>query len=385
MKAILASLASLICLWGCAGQLSEVDRSPGTVDRSRDGESHDRENGLSSLGKKRLTEQGLADGLVHKVSKDVYGNWASIQSALTEAFSATSSSVPPPDLSEAYAPLLVFAAVFADLQALKNNLPNDQFLRIRGLVLNKFSPPIDLRDLSELADHYQSEWDSALLRNEDPVAFGIAPILYEQLLGLPESTYEDRAARQSHRVLLQLSEIILASVGFSNFALKRYRIVRGDSPMNSGEGLFLLLVRCVLDGTPENVTKVCTSPEMIGVPYVATPIDETLPAFDQGHWFTLSIGASVPARLEVLFKEEQVLQAGVQIIYDEQGTDAAARDFRAIERAADRHYGLGVSLDMGPVENKNYGDGDTVFYVTKYVANRRDILTFRVGNRRFWK
>ena len=36
------------------------------------------------FGKKRLTEKGLADAVVSKVGKDIYGNWSAIRDRIRE-------------------------------------------------------------------------------------------------------------------------------------------------------------------------------------------------------------------------------------------------------------------------------------------------------------
>ncbi len=69
------------------------------------------------------------------------------------------------------------------------------------------------------------------------------------------------------------------------------------------------------------------------------------------------------------FKEEAVLQAGVEIIYPSSNSEQASNHFKKIADIANNHYGKGVPIDLGGVENLNYGDTKSVFYIVKGNAN----------------
>jgi len=158
--------------------------------------------------------------------------------------------------------------------------------------------------------------------------------------------------------------------------------------MSSIEEVFLLLVGCIVHGNADNLRDVCTSSEMQEIPYQPLAVDQRLPSFEKGHWFAFPISESTTARLEILIKNGAVLQAGVEIIYPQSATSGANDSFVRISNAATAHYGQGygqgVSMDLGDIDNLNYGDSKSVFYVIKTTINHRPAVVFRAGNRRFW-
>ncbi len=154
--------------------------------------------------------------------------------------------------------------------------------------------------------------------------------------------------------------------------------------MTSIVQVFLLVVGCAINGTVDNVKDVCTTSDMREVPYQAMSVDQPLPKFEEGHWYTFQMSDSMNARLEVLIKDGAVLQAGVEVVYPESAGAIAERHFEKIANIANNHYGRGVPIDMGGVDNLNYGDEKSVFYLIKANMNKHPFIVFRAGNRRFW-
>ena len=154
--------------------------------------------------------------------------------------------------------------------------------------------------------------------------------------------------------------------------------------MTTIEQVFLLVVGCVINGTVDNLKHVCATSDMREVPYQPMSVDQRLPKFEEGHWYNFQMSDSTNARLEVLVKDGAVLQAGVEAVYPESAGAEADRNFEKIADIANRHYGQGVPIDMGGIENLNYGDAESVFYIIKANMNGHPFIVFRAGNRRFW-
>jgi hypothetical protein len=177
------------------------------------------------FGKKRLTEEGMADALVSKIGKDVYGNWPVIRDNIRESLSHYVDTTALPELSDAHAPPLILATVFVDMHAVKNELSTEQFLRIRQHVFRKFQSLLDENQLAEVFDSFQTGWDAALARNENPVSFGVVPVLCE-LMDLPLSPVDERGFFCDPATLLCLTQCILPSLGICKFILNEYEITQ---------------------------------------------------------------------------------------------------------------------------------------------------------------
>jgi hypothetical protein len=177
------------------------------------------------FGKKRLTEEGMADALVSKIAKDIYGNWPVIRDNIRESLSHHVDVTALPELSDAHAPPLILATVFVDMRAVKNELSAEQFRRIRQHVFRKFQSLLDENQLAEVFDSFQKGWDAALARNENPVSFGVAPILYD-LMDLSMSPVDEGRFSYDPVTLLCLTQCILPSLGFCKFALNEYEITQ---------------------------------------------------------------------------------------------------------------------------------------------------------------
>lgn len=150
------------------------------------------------------------------------------------------------------------------------------------------------------------------------------------------------------------------------------------------EQIVLLLISCAINGAPETVREVCSTPDMVEVPYQQLSVDERLPRFEKAHWFVFQLPKTKQARLEVLLKDDAVLQAGVEIVYMKSANTTAVSQYNEVTKAAEKHYGKGRPIDMGGIEIQNYGGMRSVFYVIKGAMNKHPFIVFRAGNRRFW-
>jgi len=168
-----------------------------------------------------LSGKDFADGLVFKVSRDVYNNWGILQDQLANALGWYEN--PSDKLPEGYAPYVFVAAIVIDMQAIRNLRSEDEFLWLRKHVLNRLGDALGNEAVEELFDIYQTSFNLAVNRNEDPLTFGVASTVREAL----KITHagDSNHASQSPRILLILSQFILSITGFTKFALENYEIV----------------------------------------------------------------------------------------------------------------------------------------------------------------
>lgn len=148
--------------------------------------------------------------------------------------------------------------------------------------------------------------------------------------------------------------------------------------------LFFLLLACLSSGTGTNYREKCTTTDMIEIPYIQTSLDQNLPSFNEGHLYSFKTTNSIPAKLEVLIKDGKILQTGVEIGYPKESKEYTNKHFTSIVSTANKYYGKGVRIDIGGVDNLNYGNRESVFYIIKSVVIEHNFIVFRAGNRIFW-
>lgn len=172
------------------------------------------------LFKKKLLGKDYADGLIHKVSRDVYENWGIFQNQMAEALNQNEAEYEK--FSEGYAPLIIVAVIMVDMQAIRTLRSENDFISLRRHVLTRLGDALGNKDVEELFDIYQTSWDQAIERNENPLTFGVASALYDAL-EIPHSL-NDVCVFQSPRILKVLGDFIMPVIGFTKFALKSYKV-----------------------------------------------------------------------------------------------------------------------------------------------------------------
>lgn len=156
--------------------------------------------------------------------------------------------------------------------------------------------------------------------------------------------------------------------------------------MFSIEETFFLLTSSVYKNSTDELIEKCKDIGMIEQPYMDTGLEENLPEFDKGYVFTYKTDDNHIARMEILVKGGRTLQAGIQIIYPKRlFSSKLNRHYDLVVGIAENFYGLGVPMNIGNIEVLNYGNNETVFYVFKSNMNNRGVLTFKVGNKEFWR
>lgn len=149
---------------------------------------------------------------------------------------------------------------------------------------------------------------------------------------------------------------------------------------------FTLLVSFTVFDTVSEFIDNCRALGFVELQYVNIGLDEKLPDFDNGYMFEYKTDDKVTANLEVLEKDGMILQAGIQVIYPKSLLfKRMPKHFEKVVTLADDFYGTGMLTKSDSMEIVNYGNEETVFYVSKVTVNRRDALTFRVGNKQFWR
>lgn len=124
---------------------------------------------------------------------------------------------------------------------------------------------------------------------------------------------------------------------------------------------------------------------MYEIEYINTGMDRNLPKFDKGHSFIFKTNDDTESRLEILEIDSIIIQAGIQIIYPPSFYfSKAKKHFKILKSHSDKYYGESFPMNMGGAEILNYGNISSVCYLSQMKVNDRDVINFRVGNKKFW-
>ncbi|MCH8068976.1 MAG: hypothetical protein IID16_06895 [Candidatus Marinimicrobia bacterium] len=124
---------------------------------------------------------------------------------------------------------------------------------------------------------------------------------------------------------------------------------------------------------------------MVEIDYIDVGYDDNLPEFDKGYNLTTKSENSVIARIEILSREEDVLQGGFQITYPRYVfSSKAKKHFNKLNNIAHEHYGEGFPMNSEGVEILNYGNENSICYISFIKIKNVDAVTFKVGNKIFW-
>lgn len=155
--------------------------------------------------------------------------------------------------------------------------------------------------------------------------------------------------------------------------------------MFSLEETFSLLTDSVPEDKASDLVKKCKETGMNEIEYLDTGMDSNLPEFDKGYNFVFKTNDDAETRLEILEKYSIIMQAGIQIIYPPSFFfSKAKKHFKILKDHSDNYYGVSLPMNMGGAEILNYGNISSVCYLSKMKVNGRDVINFRVGNRKFW-
>jgi hypothetical protein len=107
-------------------------------------------------------------------------------------------------------------------------------------------------------------------------------------------------------------------------------------------------------------------------------------SFEKGYRFICSTTSNAPCCIEVLQRDGEVLQAGIQIAHEVALMEKGNDDFALLKNLCDRHYTDSKVAEVSGTRVINYGNTESVAYLSKMRQNDRNVITFRVGNRLFW-
>ena len=149
--------------------------------------------------------------------------------------------------------------------------------------------------------------------------------------------------------------------------------------------LINVLIQSVPAMPASDLVQQCHDWGMTPQPYQPSPADGNLPEFDAGYQFRFESEGSIAAGFDVLEKSGAILQAGFQLFFPRSLlVSKSKRYFDIIVNQIKHHYGSGQPMKVTGVTILNYGDPQTVCYISKAKVQGIDLVTVRVGNRVFW-
>jgi len=136
----------------------------------------------------------------------------------------------------------------------------------------------------------------------------------------------------------------------------------------------------------KELVKKCRDLGMDELPYRDLGYDSTLPSFGEGYLFNYETDDNETAFIEILKKDNMILQAGVQIIYKPSFTSMKMKKHhKYLLELSEKHYGSGLLTKVGYADVTNFGDYKTVCYLSKMKERGVKSITFRIGDKKFWR
>lgn len=149
--------------------------------------------------------------------------------------------------------------------------------------------------------------------------------------------------------------------------------------------IFALLYESVGNVSPGELCQKCRELGMPERPYVESGMDQGMPEFDNGHWFACPVEGGQEGNFEILEAKDDIVQAGVHLIFRPRlFFSKASKFYKAACEIAERAYGVGAPMNMGPMQICNFGNAESICYVSKGRGPAGEFVVLRVGNRKFW-
>lgn len=140
-----------------------------------------------------------------------------------------------------------------------------------------------------------------------------------------------------------------------------------------------LLVTGIANISASELLSECNKIGMRQVPYQDIGLDSNLPPFDAGYHLRFIPDGKEEALFEILQKDGFVLQASYQLVLQK-----AQNSCQQLKQILESYYGVGYPMNLGEMEIINYGNENTVAYLSHIKIAGNDVITIRVGNRSFW-
>ncbi len=151
------------------------------------------------------------------------------------------------------------------------------------------------------------------------------------------------------------------------------------------EEIVKLLYTDILISKPETLAEKCRNLGMKEDKFVDLNILGTLPEFDNGFAFIYETDNKVNARLEIIDKDGIIMQAGIQIIYPiSVFSSKSTKHFKYLTNKLNEIYGAAMPMDMPGTKILNYGNENSVCYISISTVNKKKCITLKFGNRAFW-
>lgn len=148
---------------------------------------------------------------------------------------------------------------------------------------------------------------------------------------------------------------------------------------------FHLITDSVPQDKASDLIKKCKEIGIKEQSYINTGLDSNLPEFDKVYTFVYEIDNGIEAILEILEKNSAILQSGIQIIYPYSFLlSKVKKHFILLKNLSDNFYGSSLPINISGTKILNYGNLSSVCYLSKMKINSRDVINFRVGNKKFW-
>lgn len=161
---------------------------------------------MALFGKDKIPESEAAKGFVSHIAIHFQQHWPETANELIKVFPSENSI-----FDNENTPTEFFLAIIAvQIQALSNLLPNDQAMRIREYIMQGISYPALGKYPRKAIQEYQTAWDHALQKNEDP-SIAVAAVLFDKI-GC-KSTHQSGKASFKSPILLTLLSSAIVSFG----------------------------------------------------------------------------------------------------------------------------------------------------------------------------
>jgi hypothetical protein len=140
-----------------------------------------------------------------------------------------------------------------------------------------------------------------------------------------------------------------------------------------------LLVSGIANISASELLNECRKIGMRQVPYQDIGLNSNLPSFDTGYHLRFNPDGKEEALFEILQKDGFVLQAGYQLVLPR-----AQNRYQQLKQILESHYDVSYPMNVGEIEIINYRNETTIAYLSYTRITGNDVITIRVGNRRFW-
>ena len=147
-----------------------------------------------------------------------------------------------------------------------------------------------------------------------------------------------------------------------------------------------LLIQATPTESASQLVQHCLQIGMTAQQYRASSLDANLPPFDIGHQLRFHADGCWAAGLDVLEKNGFVLQSGFQMFFYRGlfGSKSRKLHQKIVERI-EQHYGPGVPTNSSGIDILNFSNDQSVCYTSTTKSHGNNVITVRVGNRRFWR